>query len=430
MNPNLIQYRHGAEEDARQFGSDRKNDEFITGIKMNSSTHFRLNHQSAIITIFHFSVIAWILFLLTACSSTSPLDSNSPQSTPTSSTDPVEFIWPAIGTTISRFDGRNNKGIDIAGKSGDPIMAAADGRVVYAGSGLKGYGNMIIIKHSDVFVTAYAHNRALLVRENNIVRAGQKIAEMGDTDADRVKLHFEIRQRGVAVDPEPYLIAGGTGVLPPSPRATAPLPQSDDAPSTGSGFAVTPTLVVTNAHVAQKCARVVVGGRGPARLRAIDGRNDLALLEVPAGAATATLSQGKLRQGDSVTVVGYPLPGLLASGPQVTAGNVTALAGLAGDTGLFQISAPVQPGSSGGPVLDASGNVVGVVVSKLNVLKAAAITGDFPQNVNFAVSLLSLRNFLDAHDVPYRSVLSTKKLATSDAADIAKPYTVYIECFH
>lgn len=396
---------------------------------MKYCTRSRLNHKSIVIAILRFGVTAWLCVGLMACVSTSPLNSSSAQSTTATSSDSIDFIWPAVGTTISKFNGHNNKGIDIAGRAGDPVMAAADGTVVYAGSGLTGYGNMVIIKHSEVFLTAYAHNRSLLVRENEIVRAGQNIAEMGNTDADRVKLHFEIRKRGVPVDPESYLHAGPHGYSPPSPRSTAPLPQSSDASASGSGFAVTSTLIVTNAHLAKGCIRIVVIDRGPARLRAIDGRNDLALLEVPESATAATLSQGKLRQGDSVTVVGYPLQGLLASGPQVTAGNVTALAGLANDTGLFQISAPVQPGNSGGPVLDASGNVVGVVVSKLNALKAAAITGDVPQNINFAVSLLSLRNFLDAHDVPYRSAPSTRKLATSDVAEIAKPYTAYIECF-
>ncbi|MFZ3118488.1 MAG: peptidoglycan DD-metalloendopeptidase family protein, partial [Variovorax sp.] len=107
--------------------------------------------------------------------------------------------------TLARFNGKSNKGIDIAGSAGDPVLAAADGRVVYAGGQLRGYGNMLIVKHNETFITAYAHNQALLVKENEIVRQGQKIAEMGKSEADRVKLHFEIRKDGNAVDPEPYL---------------------------------------------------------------------------------------------------------------------------------------------------------------------------------------------------------------------------------
>jgi lipoprotein NlpD len=117
------------------------------------------------------------------------------------------FIWPAPGALIAGFDEARNKGYDISGKAGDPVLAAADGRVVYAGAGLRGYGNLVILKHNNTFLTAYAHNQALLVKEDQSVRKGQKIAEMGSTDADRVKLHFEIRRQGKPVDPSRYLPA-------------------------------------------------------------------------------------------------------------------------------------------------------------------------------------------------------------------------------
>ncbi len=119
--------------------------------------------------------------------------------------DDVGFIWPASGSLLAGFDEARNKGYDISGKAGDPVMAAADGRVVYAGAGLRGYGNLIILKHNNTFLTAYAHNQTLLVKEDQSVRKGQKIAEMGSTDADRVKLHFEIRRQGKPVDPSRYL---------------------------------------------------------------------------------------------------------------------------------------------------------------------------------------------------------------------------------
>ena len=124
-----------------------------------------------------------------------------------SSEDDVPFIWPASGTLLAGFDEARNKGYDISGKAGDPVLAAADGRVVYAGAGLRGYGNLVILKHNNTFLTAYAHNQALLVKEDQTVRRGQKIAEMGSTDADRVKLHFEIRRQGKPVDPVRYLPA-------------------------------------------------------------------------------------------------------------------------------------------------------------------------------------------------------------------------------
>lgn len=115
--------------------------------------------------------------------------------------------WPAQGPLIARFqsNGSLNKGIDIAGELGQPVVAAANGSVVYAGRGLLGYGDMIIIKHGDDFLSAYAHNSRLLVKEGEQVRVGQKIAEMGSSGTDRVKLHFEIRRRGQPVDPLGYL---------------------------------------------------------------------------------------------------------------------------------------------------------------------------------------------------------------------------------
>ena len=119
--------------------------------------------------------------------------------------DDMPFIWPSSGPLLAGFDEARNKGYDIGGKAGDPVLEAADGRVVYAGAGLRGYGNLIILKHNNTYLTAYAHNQTLLVKEDQNVRRGQKIAEMGSTDADRVKLHFEIRRQGKPVDPQRYL---------------------------------------------------------------------------------------------------------------------------------------------------------------------------------------------------------------------------------
>ena len=115
--------------------------------------------------------------------------------------DDVNWAWPAAGSVIAPFDEGKVKGLVIGGKAGDPVLAAADGRVVYAGSGLRGYGNLIILKHNNTYLTAYAHNQTLLVKEDQSVRRGQKIAEMGSTDADGVKLHFEIRKQGKPIDP-------------------------------------------------------------------------------------------------------------------------------------------------------------------------------------------------------------------------------------
>ena len=121
------------------------------------------------------------------------------------SDDGLGFMWPATGPLLAGFDEARNKGYDIGGKAGDPVLAAADGRVVYAGAGLRGYGNLVILKHNNTFLTAYAHNQTLLVKEDQSVRKGQQIAEMGSTDADRVKLHFEIRRQGKPVDHARYV---------------------------------------------------------------------------------------------------------------------------------------------------------------------------------------------------------------------------------
>lgn len=126
---------------------------------------------------------------------------------PVASDESVNWSWPAQGALIAGFSEVKNKGLDIAGNAGDTVTASADGKVVYAGAGLRGYGNLIILKHNDTFLTAYAHNRALMVKEDQAVKKGQKIAEMGSSDTDRVKLHFEIRRQGKPVDPARYLPA-------------------------------------------------------------------------------------------------------------------------------------------------------------------------------------------------------------------------------
>ena len=121
--------------------------------------------------------------------------------------DDLGWAWPASGAVLAGFEEGRQKGLAIAGKAGDPVLAAADARVVYAGSGLRGYGNLVIVKHNGTYLSAYAHNQALLVKEDQAVRRGQKIAEMGSSDAERVQLHFEIRRQGKPIDPARLLPA-------------------------------------------------------------------------------------------------------------------------------------------------------------------------------------------------------------------------------
>jgi lipoprotein NlpD len=145
-----------------------------------------------------------------APAASSPIVPSTPAAAKDAAKDPDEdlgWVWPAAGAVVATFDDARNKGLAIGGRAGDPVLAAAEGRVVYAGSGLRGYGNLVIIKHNNTFLSAYAHNQTLLVKEDQTVRRGQKIAEMGSSDADRVKLHFEIRRQGKPVDPARYLPA-------------------------------------------------------------------------------------------------------------------------------------------------------------------------------------------------------------------------------
>lgn len=137
-----------------------------------------------------------------ASSATSAVATSVPGAT---ADEDLGWIWPARGAVLTGFDETRNKGLDIGGTAGDAVLAAADGRVVYVGSGLRGYGNLVILKHNNTYLTAYAHNQVLLVKEDQSVRKGQKIAEMGSSDADRVKLHFEVRRQGKPVDPAKYL---------------------------------------------------------------------------------------------------------------------------------------------------------------------------------------------------------------------------------
>ncbi|WP_322061898.1 peptidoglycan DD-metalloendopeptidase family protein [Paraburkholderia sp. J63] len=129
--------------------------------------------------------------------STAP-DTASTAAAPASS---IALVWPTTGQVVRSFDGRDSKGIDIVSSAGTPIVAAAPGTVVYAGNGLRGYGNLLIIKHEGEYLTAYAHNQALFVKEGQAVTQGQKIAEMGSSDSDRVMLHFELRYQGRSIDP-------------------------------------------------------------------------------------------------------------------------------------------------------------------------------------------------------------------------------------
>jgi len=141
-----------------------------------------------------------------------PAPASAPESAPTEKSDAspapapsIPWVWPATGKVIDGFDSPRNKGIDIGGNEGEPVLAAADGEVVHVGSALRGYGNLVIVRHPGDYVTAYGHNRKILVSQGQQVKRGQQIAELGQTDSDRPKLHFEIRHQGKPLDPVKYL---------------------------------------------------------------------------------------------------------------------------------------------------------------------------------------------------------------------------------
>ena len=202
--------------------------------------------------------------------------------------------------------------------------------------------------------------------------------------------------------------------------------------STGSGFAISADgHILTNDHVVEGCRRVRVTPGVAAETVARNSQDDLALLlAAGAGRSFAKFRQGRgIRPGDTAVVVGYPLQGLLTSDPTVTTGTISALAGPKDDRRYLQMAVPVQQGNSGGPLLDLAGNVVGIVAGKLNALKIAQLTGDIPQNVNFAISAGTARAFLDAHGVPYETAPSNRTLSAADVAAIAREFTVLVECW-
>ncbi|MCY4400886.1 MAG: serine protease [Gemmatimonadetes bacterium] len=202
--------------------------------------------------------------------------------------------------------------------------------------------------------------------------------------------------------------------------------------TTGSGFYVTRSgHILTNAHAVEQCREIRVFPTGVAEILALDHESDLALLliDTDEGTVPAVFREGRgIRTGASVIVVGFPLQGLVSSGPNITDGIVSATAGLGDDRRMFQMTAPVQPGSSGGPVLDATGSVVGVATATLDAIAVARATGTIPQNVNFAVNAGTVRAFLDAEQVPYDTAAPDRTLSTEIVAARAQAFTVRIEC--
>ena len=237
-------------------------------------------------------------------------------------------------------------------------------------------------------------------------------------------------QAGAPRPPAPS--AAPSGKPPPLPPGQEP---SAREIGSGTGFIVGPRQVLTNNHVVRQCrglrARNAQGQEIDATVRATDAEKDLALLDLRQEAGPAvTFRQGpQVRRGEAVVTYGFPLAGVLSSGPTLTTGDISALAGLADNQAQYQISAPVQPGNSGGPLLDSSGHVVGVIVSKLNAQRIAQRTGDIPQNVNFAVKGDQALDFLRRNGARPRLADSTG--APRSAAEVGEqvhPSVLFLRC--
>ena len=226
----------------------------------------------------------------------------------------------------------------------------------------------------------------------------------------------------------------GSGVVAPR-TAPPPTGPATGRVSSGTGFVVARQRVLTNKHVVDGCRRITVRGPDgrdmPASLAAAqDARRDLSLLAVEGDPGPVLrFRSAAVRRGEEVVTYGFPLSGILSSGPTLTTGEVNALSGLADNPLQFQISAPVQPGNSGGPLLDRQGNVLGVVVSKLNAAGIAARTGDIPQNVNFAVKGSEALEYLRAAGVqPSMAEPGGRDRSAAEVGELAHRSTVLIRC--
>ena len=272
-------------------------------------------------------------------------------------------------------------------------------------------------------MTAFAQGQLIQL---NLTQTGQLLPSLANCVAT-------IKKNGIGN-------AGEFAVALPKPAAASaegqPSKPAKAMTQSGTGFAISAAgHVVTNAHVVRGCVGDIegnLGGEAPVKLRLVssDPTNDLALLQAPSPfKEIATIRDKPVHSGDSVVAIGYPFHGMLTSDFTVTTGIVSSLGGLRNDTRFLQISAAVQPGNSGGPLLDTDGQIVGVVTGKLDWLRIAKATGDLPENINFAIKTGMLRDFLDNSAIAYQTAAETKgDLKTTDIAKNARGYTLLISC--
>ncbi|UWU68936.1 S1C family serine protease [Bradyrhizobium sp. NC92] len=307
-------------------------------------------------------------------------------------------------------------------------------------------------EQARLYATAYQSNMLTAVMPLKVVRTFQKASLMVAT-AGRAVLNFDLTSTGPVIAALTNCVskvkadgldtAGDFTKGAAKPAATAEkqaAPPSGGKPArarSGTGFVVsTGGHIVTNHHVIDGCVGDIKGnltGEAAMVLRVVssDANNDLALLQAPSTTTFkdfARIRDRSIRSGDSVVAIGFPYHGILTSDFSVTTGIVSSLSGMRNDSRFLQISAPVQPGNSGGPLFDNTGQVVGVVTGKIPALRIAVATGNIPENINFAIKTGVLRDFLDNSIVPYQTAEPKSELKTTDIAANARPYTMLISC--
>lgn len=305
-------------------------------------------------------------------------------------------------------------------------------------------------EQARLFATAYRSDMLTAIMPANVVRTFQKASLMVAT-AGRAVLNFNLTSTGPVITAlancvtkvkadglnkagdfaksaaKPAAVADKQG----APPATKPVKSKS-----GTGFVVSANgHIVTNHHVIEGCSDLKGNLTGEAamvlRVVSSDANNDLALLQAPSTTTFkeyARIRDRSIRSGDSVVAIGFPFHGLLTSDFTVTTGIVSSLSGMRNDSRFLQISAPVQPGNSGGPLFDTTGQIVGVVTGKLDGLRVAVATGSIPENINFAIKTGALRDFLDNSVVPYQTAEPKGELRTTDIAGNARAYTMLISC--